>query len=92
MQSTEFVPHTELTRQERFKLWMWKTSFKQSELARRLGVSKSTVGYWIRAEHLPSWRVRQMREFGIPEELLPSAKDIPSGPKPKAAECCSVAQ
>lgn len=88
MQSTEFVPHTELTRQERLKLWMWKTSFNQAELARCLGVSKSTVGYWIRAERLPSWRVRQMREFGIPEDLLPFAKDIPSGPKPKTAVCC----
>lgn len=83
MQLAEIVAHTELTRQERLKLWLWKVNRTQTDLAREMGVSNSTIGYWMRRDHLPSWRVSQLREFGIPEDLLPEAKDIPSGPKPK---------
>lgn len=84
MQSTQLVAHVELTRQERLKLWLWRNNCKQAELARKLGVGKSAVGKWIRAERLPSWRVRMLREVGIPEELLPRAEDIPCGPKSAA--------
>lgn len=83
MQLAKSIAQTELTRQELLKLWFWKSSLAQADLARALGVAGSTVCAWMRREHLSSWRVAQLREFGIPEELLPLARDIPSGPKPK---------
>lgn len=80
--SIELVTYPPVTRQERLKLWLWKTGISQADIARKLEVSKASVGYWIRREQLSAERVAQLREFGIPEELLPEAKDIPGGPKP----------
>lgn len=83
MHSTELVAHQTPTRQERLKLWLWSNNVPQAEIARQLGVTKSTVGKWVRAERLPTWRWKMLRDVGIPEELLPRAEDVPSGPRPK---------
>lgn len=85
MQSVELVTQTDLTRQERLKVWLWRNNLPQAAIARKLGVAKATVGYWIRAEHLPTERVAMLRELGIPAELLPEARDLPSGPRPVGA-------
>lgn len=76
MHSIELVTYPPVTRQERLKLWLWKTGLSQADIARKLSVAKASVGYWIRAERLPAERVAQLRGFGIPEELLPKAKDV----------------
>lgn len=83
MQTTLQVTQTDLTRQERLRLWLWKQCLSQADIARQLDVSRPTVGSWIRAEQIPSWRVQMLRDLiGIPEELLPAAKDNPVALKP----------
>lgn len=90
MHSTELVAHQTPTRQERLKLWLWSNNVPQAEIARRLGVAKSSVGYWIRRDFLSAQRVEQLRELGIPEDLLPCARDIPSGPRPKLLQATTA--
>lgn len=73
------ISQNDLTRQERLFLWIWKSPYSQAEIARQVGVTPCTFGKWMRAERLPVRCVTQMRAFGIPEDLLPRAEDIPPG-------------
>lgn len=81
MQLTTEIPQMNLTRQERLVIWMRRNGLNQAALARFAGVEPNATGRWVRADRLPTWRVNQMREFGIPEELLPRAEDISTGPR-----------
>lgn len=85
MSLNEQITHEDLTRQERLVIWLRRTSTTQAQVARALGVGKPAVGRLLFSERASSWRVKQLRDYGIPEDLLPRAEDIPSGPRPKWA-------
>lgn len=80
------IPRLNLNRQGRLIGWLKQEGITQAEIARSLSASEQTVSRWIRSDSIPSWRHRQLVAFGIPEELLPPAIDIPSGPKKKKIE------
>lgn len=73
---------TKLNRQTRLYLWLQENKISLSSLARRIGVSSTTIGKWVRADYIPTKRVEQLRQAGIPEEFLPMGMDVPTGPKP----------
>lgn len=73
---------TELNRQTRLCLWLQENKISLSSLARSIGVSNTAIGKWIRADYIPTKRVEQLRQAGIPEEFLPIGMDVPTGPKP----------
>lgn len=83
MQSMLEIPQNDLTRQESLYIWLRRNKIKGKDIAEKLGCSPNIVSRWLRSDRLPSWRVSQLRTLGIPDELLPRAEDIPSGPKPK---------
>lgn len=92
MSSMEKISLSDLTRQERLVIWLRRAGISNAALARALGTGQATICRWINhADSLPSWRHRQLVEFGIPAELLPPAMDIPGGPKPGGKQAATVA-
>lgn len=81
MQLTKPITREDLTRQERLLIWISRQSKTQAAIANGIGVSKAAIGRLLFSERAPSWRVQQLREYGIPEDLLPRAEDIPPGTK-----------
>ena len=75
------IPRISLTRQARLLAWIKQEGITQARIAQALETSEQSVSRWMRAESIPSWRHRQLLEFGIPAELLPPAVDICPGPK-----------
>lgn len=93
MPSVKNLSLTDLTRQERLVIWLRRAGISNAALARALGTGQATICRWINhADSLPSWRHRQLTEFGIPAELLPPAMDIPGGPKPGSKQAAAVAR
>lgn len=92
MTMTTSLAQVDLTRQDRLHLWVRKSPWSQNDLARQIGVRPITISRWLRADRLPSWRVQQLRDLGIPEDLLPLAEDVSPGPKPRESvrsDACS---
>lgn len=82
MQLTKPVTREDLTRQERLLIWIRRQRMTQAAIASGIGVGKVAIGRLLFSERAPSWRVQQLREYGIPEDLLPRAEDISPGVKP----------
>lgn len=82
MQTTLPLTQTDLTRQERLLVWLRRKGITQRAISVAIGVKDMSVNRWLYAERLPSWRVRQLVAFGIPEDLLPRAEDVACGRKP----------
>lgn len=83
MQFTEQISLTDLSREEKLKIWMGRAGVTYRKLAKHLGVGVSSTIALCRGETMPTRRHSQCVDFGIPAELLPEAKDLNPGPKPK---------
>lgn len=77
----EHLPRIEPTRQELLQLWLKRNGIQQGDIAKALNTGKNTVSRWLRADSIPTWRHRQLLDYGIPAELLPAPVDIAPGPK-----------
>lgn len=73
----------ELSREERFKIWMRREKITLTALAKHLGITLQSVRFLTRNETMPTHRHAQCLAFGIPAELLPRPFDITPGRKPK---------
>lgn len=73
------ITYEELTRQERLLIWLRRANLNNAQIAEALNVSAIAISRWFRAESIPSWRHRQLVDFGIPAELLPPAVDKAPG-------------
>lgn len=91
MSNTIPVTQSELTRQERLLIWMRRTGKTNVMLAQFAGVSCMAVGRWMKQEALPWHRVQILRDFGIPEELLPTAQGMYGNAPPAAGHSAPVA-
>lgn len=78
------LTQTDLTRQERLVIWLRRAGITKTQVAQAVGVQCVAVARWFKAESIPSWRHKQLVEFGIPSELLPPAIDKAPGPQPRA--------
>lgn len=76
MQPLPPATENQLTRQERLIIWQRRTGNPNVKLARYAGVEAVTAGRWLRADALPWYRVQLLRDFGVPEELLPAAEGM----------------
>jgi len=64
------------TRESELDAWFARHRLKKTEVGRMLGVSGQRVGQLLRGIYLtPEWRSRLVSEVGIPERLLPMAKE-----------------
>lgn len=92
MQSAIPLTQDQLTRQEMLRVWLRRNGKTGGQLGVHAGVTHITACRWLRAESLPTWRVEQMRAFGIPAELLPRAEDVAPGPRKHGQQSETPAQ
>lgn len=73
-----------ISRQDSFLVYLRSAGLNLTRVAEELGVSVSAVSQIYRARSISTRRWRQLRELGIPAEVLPPAVDRRSGPAPKS--------
>lgn len=76
MQTAIPVSQEELTRQERLTVWMRRAGTSGAKLGIYANVTTITACRWLRADALPWHKVQVLRDFGVPEELLPEAEGL----------------
>ncbi|MDD6181133.1 MAG: helix-turn-helix domain-containing protein [Desulfovibrionaceae bacterium] len=69
----------DLSREEQLLIWMRRNGLTYSKVAKMLGISRMSVQRLCTADRIPTSRSRQLKKLGIPEELLPEARDVPRG-------------
>lgn len=74
---------TRRERKEKVFLWLRQNGLTYTSLARKMGMSQWGVSKLLERPTIPTRRHRQLVELGLPTDLLPPAKDIPTGPKPR---------
>ncbi len=74
---------TPLSRQEALRVWMARNNLTFTEMGRRMDVTANNVSKQCDQDTMPVHRHEQLREMGVPEELLPVALDLKPGPKPR---------
>ena len=81
-ESTSNFTLTFSTRQQALRAHLAVYGPKYTELAREMDISVRTVTELCQRETASPFRVEQMKELGIPEELLPIPVYSKPGPKP----------
>lgn len=87
MQTSFPVTYENLTRQERFFLWQRQDRDNRSfaAIGRKIGISRASALRLCLKDHISTWRFSQLREAGIPENLLPEARDMAPGKRPQTS-------
>lgn len=70
-------------RKEKVFAWMRANGLTYERIGERLGVTGTGVSRMFTKPSIPTRRYRQLLDVGVPRHLLPPAKDIPTGPKPR---------
>jgi hypothetical protein len=70
-------------RKDKLKGWLCANRLTYAEIGTHLGMAASSVSFILNGDTARPERVAQLRELGIPEELLPDPLYIPPGPKRK---------
>ena len=73
----------EPTRKDKLKGWLCANRLTYAKIGARLGLAASSLSLILNGNTARPERVAQLRELGIPEELLPEPLYIPPGPKRK---------
>ena len=72
------------SRLERLDEWLRKRGITRASLASRMGVTPAMVGQLLAGHKRTPARIKELQEFGIPAELLPTPPaPRKRGPKPK---------
>ena len=93
MKRVNLIPEliTDLSRTEKLEIFMKRKQMSFSDIGKAIGVSKASAVRLLRADSVPSYRYAQLVRADIPAVLLPPAKDIAPGPKPKKSITASTA-
>ena len=70
-----------LTREEKLRIWMALAGETYSSIARKVGLEFSSVKYLLENKTIS---IARYEDLGIPEDVLPPAKDLKPGPKKRA--------
>lgn len=89
MQSSIAINLTELSRQEKLRLWMARAGVRFVDMAVALDVTPAAIGKLCKQATMPEHRHRALVAFGVPADLLPAPLNIKGGPKPRA-RCTST--
>ena len=73
-----------LTREEKLRIWMALAGETYSSIARKVWLEFSSVKYLLENKTISIARYEDFRNLGIPEDVLPPAKDLKPGPKKRA--------
>lgn len=77
----EFI--ADLTRAEKLEIYMKRKKITFSDIAKSIDVAPASARRMLLNDSIPTWRYNQLVEAGLPEVLLPPARDIAPGPKSK---------
>lgn len=67
------LTQSELTRQERLLIWLYREGITKMQIAKAIGVSPIAVTRWFQSERIPTWRHKQLVAVGIPFVSAPSS-------------------
>ena len=70
-------------RKEKIFAWMRANGHTYESIGQSLGITGTGVSLMFTRATIPTRRYNQLRTVGVPPQLLPPAKDIPTGPKPR---------
>ena len=73
-----------LSRQAQLRGWLAEKGLSWAFLGRRMGISAKAVALLCRNEAIAPHRWAQLRDLGLPAALLPEARNIKPGPKPRS--------
>ena len=73
----------QFSRVSKLHAWMRQGGVRFGKIGQSISCTEATARRLLTSDTAPSYRVHQLREAGIPEELLPAPLDIPPGPKPR---------
>jgi len=65
----------------RLREWMAQYNVTYRWIAEQLGITDAGVRSMLKRETMPVVRHEQCVSIGVPEELLPTPLDLPSGPQ-----------
>jgi len=80
---------TELSRQEKLRLWMERAGVTFISLALGVGINPAVLGRQCKQDTMPARNHSALLAQGVPAELLPVPLDQRPGPKPRA-RCASA--
>lgn len=80
----------DLTRAEKLEIYMKRTGITFSDIAKPIGVAPASARRMLLNDSIPTWRHTQLLKAGVPEQLLPPARDIAPGRKPKKSTLISA--
>jgi len=85
MSDLSLIPQSidDLTRVEKLEIYMKRSKITFSDISKPMGVAPASARRMLLNETIPTWRHKQLIQYGLPEVLLPIARDIPCGRKPK---------
>ena len=81
LQLTANLIFTNVSRQDKLKIWLDLSGISYAKLAEMLVVEPSVARRLCKGDSVSPYRWSQLLSVGIPEELLPESKFIPPGPK-----------
>ncbi len=81
---------SDLTRAEKLEVYLKRKNITFSNIAKSIGVAPASARRMLLNEFIPTWRHKQLLAAGIPEQLLPPARDVAPGRKPKKATLVSA--
>ena len=81
LQLTSNLIFTNVSRQDKLKIWLDLSGISYAKLAEIMMVESSVARRLCKGDSVSPYRWSQLQAVGIPEELLPESKFIPPGPK-----------
>lgn len=85
MKQRNMIPEliSDLTRTEKVEIYLKRKKVTMTDIGNTIGVSRTSVYKMLYAKHVSTYRHAQLLAAGLPEALLPPARNIAPGPKPK---------
>lgn len=85
MEQRNLIPEfiSDLTRSEKLEIYMKRKKITFTNIGEAIKVSRTSAYKMLHGEHVSTYRHAQLLKAGIPDILLPPARDIAPGPKPK---------
>lgn len=75
---------SDLTRAEKLEVYLKRRKLTFVHIAKSISVTPTSARRMLSNNFIPTWRFNQLLAAGIPEELLPPARDVAPGRKPKS--------
>lgn len=87
MEQRNLIPEfiSDLTRSEKLEIYMKRRKMSFADIGKAIKASRTAAYKLLHGKSVPTYRHAQLIAAGIPEILIPPARDIAPGPKPKAA-------